>query len=152
MLLVPFQLGGEHYALPASGIIAITQVPHLHALPHAPEWIKGLFRYQGAVLPAIDLGTLISGTPCRDWLSTRLLLVGAEKDQESRKPALGLVAERVTSTLSINQNSLSETGVQFATAPWLGSVAALDHALLQLIRWEPLLTDDLARLCSETAL
>jgi chemotaxis-related protein WspB len=152
MLIVPFQLGGEQYALPASAIIAVTQVPHLRALPHAPDWVKGLFRYQGAVLPAIDLGTLITGIPCRNWLSTRLLLVGAEQDDNNRKPAIGLVAERVTGTLSVEADAFSETGVQFSAAPWLGSVAALDHALLQLIRWEPLLTDELAQQCAEMSL
>jgi chemotaxis-related protein WspB len=152
MLLVPFQLGGEHYALPASAIIAVAQVPHLRALPHAPAWVKGLFNYQGTVLPAIDLGTLITGIPCRDWLSTRLLLVGAGQDDDSRRPAIGLVAERVTSTLSVDANAFSETRVQLTTPPWLGSVAVLDHALLQLIHWEPLLTDELAQQCAETSL
>jgi chemotaxis-related protein WspB len=152
MLLVPFQLGSEHYALPASAIIAVTQVPHLRALPQAPVWVKGLFNYQGAALPAIDLGTLITGIPCRDWLSTRLLLVGAGVDDKRSKPAIGLVAERVTSTLSVDEDAFNETGVQLTTPPWLGSVAVLDHALLQLIRWEPLLTDELAQQCAATSL
>lgn len=152
MLLVPFQLGGEHYALPATDIIAVTQVPHMRTLTHAPTGVKGLFRYQGAILPAIDLSTLITGIPCRNWLSTRLLLVGSQPNGEHQKPALGLLAERVTGTLSIDPGTICETGVRVTNADWLGSVVGLDHALLQLIRWKPLLTDALEQLCAETAL
>ncbi|QJD29335.1 chemotaxis protein CheW [Methylococcus geothermalis] len=146
MLLVPFQIGGEHYALPAADVLTVTQVPRLRPLSQAPAWVAGVFRYRGAVLPAVDLSLLISGRPCRALLSTRLLLVG---NAEGAVPALGLLAERVTGTETVDRDALRETGVSIPGAEWLGAVAGLDRVVLQLIRWQPLATEELARLCAE---
>ncbi|UQN13448.1 chemotaxis protein CheW [Methylococcus capsulatus] len=148
MLLVPFQIGGEHYALPAADVFTVTQVPRLRPLPQAPAWVAGVFRYRGAVLPAVDLTLLIAGRPSRRLLSTRLLLVGHARGREVG-PALGLLAERVTGTETVDRDALRETGVGIPGAEWLGEVAGLEQALLQLIRWQPLATEELARLCAE---
>jgi chemotaxis-related protein WspB len=148
MLLVPFQIGGEHYALPAADVFTVTQVPRLRPLPQAPAWVAGVFRYRGAVLPAVDLSLLIAGQPSRSLLSTRLLLVGNAKDLDAA-PGLGLLAERVTGTENVDRDALRETGVSIPGAEWLGAVAGLDRVLLQLIRWQPLATEELARLCVE---
>ncbi|MEW6038642.1 MAG: chemotaxis protein CheW [Pseudomonadota bacterium] len=148
MLLVPFQIGGEHYALPAADVFTVAQVPRLRPLPQAPAWVAGVFRYRGAVLPAVDLSLLIAGQPSRSLLSTRLLLVGNAKGLEAM-PVLGLLAERVTGTETVDRAGLRETGVSIPGAEWLGEVAGLDRVLLQLVRWQPLATEELARLCAE---
>ncbi|QXP82827.1 chemotaxis protein CheW [Methylococcus sp. ANG] len=147
MLLVPFQIGGEHYALPAADVFTVAQVPRLRPLPQAPAWVAGVFRYRGAVLPAVDLSLLIAGQPARSLLSTRLLLVGNAQDLEAR-PALGLLAERVTGTETVDRDALRKTGVSIPGAEWLGEVAGLDRVLLQLVHWQPLATEELARLCA----
>lgn len=148
MLLVPFQIGGEHYALPAADILAVAQVPRMRPLPHAQAWVAGVFRYRDTVLPAVDLGLLIAGQPCRNLLSTRLLLVGDAENREGAAPALGLLAERVTGTVTVAPSDLRETGVRVPGTDWLGAVAGLDRVLLQLVRWQPLATEELARLCA----
>ncbi|WP_232470223.1 MULTISPECIES: chemotaxis protein CheW [Methylococcus] len=148
MLLVPFQIGGEHYALPAVDVFTVAQVPRLRPLPQAPAWVAGVFRYRGSVLPAVDLSLLIAGQPARRVLSTRLLLVGNAQDSESR-PVLGLLAERVTDTEAVDRYTLRETGVSIPGAEWLGEVVGLERVLLQLVRWQPLVTEELAQLCAE---
>ena len=43
--------------------------------PHAPSFLAGLLGYRGKVIPVIDLGLLLNSAPCRDCLSTRIILV-----------------------------------------------------------------------------
>ena len=45
------------------------------SIPHAPSFLAGLLGFRGKVIPVIDLGLLLSSVPCRDCLSTRIILV-----------------------------------------------------------------------------
>jgi chemotaxis-related protein WspB len=143
MLLVPFVAGGERYALPATDVHRVTPVPRLRPIPHAPAWVRGFFRYQGAILAAVDLSMLIGGEACANRLSTRLILVG-RRPEDATSPALGLIAERVIGTLSVEAEKVPKLGLRLPDTPWLGCMLGLEQALLQLVHWEPLWTDELA--------
>ncbi|HWO99528.1 MAG TPA: chemotaxis protein CheW [Methylococcus sp.] len=143
MLLIPFGAGGERYALPAAEVHCVTAVPRLRPIPRAPAWVRGFFRYQGAILAAVDLSMLLCGSACVNRLSTRLILVG-RRPEDAMSPALGLIAERVTATLSIEAEKVPQQGLRLPDTPWLGCVLGLEQALLQLVHWEPLWTDELA--------
>jgi chemotaxis signal transduction protein len=143
MLLIPFVAGGERYALPAADVHRVTPVPRLRPIPHTPSWLRGFFRYQGAILAAVDLSMLLCGEACANRLSTRLILVG-RRPEDATSPALGLIAERVTGTLSVEAEKVLQQGLRLPDAPWLGCVFGLEQALLQLVHWEPLWTDGTA--------
>jgi chemotaxis-related protein WspB len=75
MLLLTFRAAENLYAIDVRHVVEVVPRIKLRRLPHAPAFLAGVFDYRGAVVPVIDLGTLLGSESCRDRLSTRIILV-----------------------------------------------------------------------------
>ena len=75
MLLLTFKAGANRYAIDVARIIELVPHVELTTIPHAPSFLAGLLGFRGSVIPVIDLGLLLNSVPCRDCLSTRIILV-----------------------------------------------------------------------------
>jgi chemotaxis-related protein WspB len=98
MLSLLFSLGESVYAIPARSVVEV--VPHvaLRPLPGAPAWVCGLLAYRGRVVPVVDLGRKLFGTPCESSrLSSRIVVVEAESGRR-----FGVLTERVSDVRSIS--------------------------------------------------
>jgi chemotaxis-related protein WspB len=98
MLSLLFSLGESVYAIPARSVVEV--VPHvaLRPLPGAPPWVCGLLAYRGRVVPVVDLGRKLFGTPCESSrLSSRIVVVEAEGGRR-----FGVLTERVSDVRSIS--------------------------------------------------
>ena len=74
-MLLTFTAGPNRYAIDVARIVEIVPRVELRPIPHAPAFLAGLLGYRGKVVPVIDLGLLLDAAPCRDRLSTRIILV-----------------------------------------------------------------------------
>lgn len=144
MLLLLLNVGAERYALPAGEVVEVVPLAELRKLPHAPEYVAGLLHYRGAIAPVIDVSALAVGTPCRERLSTRIVVVDYPAP-DGRKRPLGLMAERVTETRQVPDEDLASPGIEVAEAPYLGAVATVENEMIQLLRLDRLLPEDLRR-------
>jgi chemotaxis-related protein WspB len=96
MLVLTFQAAGNRYAIDVAHVVEVLPRIQLRPLPHAPSFLAGVFGYRGTVVPSVDLSVLLGTTGCRDWLSTRIILVDcrpaqmpqAEKQGDFTEPAL----------------------------------------------------------------
>ncbi|NJL89364.1 MAG: chemotaxis protein CheW [Coleofasciculaceae cyanobacterium SM2_1_6] len=166
MLLLLFHVGQERYALESERVVQVFPNLLLKEIRHAPDYISGLFNYQGQIIPVLDLSHLIQGKACPNLLSTRIILVKsqvnstnstksiAQDTQETQNnlvtdpkqinsPALhllGLRAERVTTTLDVSPHDLKEKVIRVDAAPYLGKIITDDQGMIQLIRIEHLLS------------
>lgn len=138
-LFLQFEIGGHRYLLEAARVTAVLPLPALKPLPGAPEGVAGLANYQGHPVPVIDLSLLAAGRPAADRLSTRLVLVRYPDAHDGRP--LGLIAERATSVMRLDEKAFASAGV--AAAPWLGGVAPAAGALAQRVEVEGLLPPSL---------
>ena len=75
MLFLTFTVGANRYAIDVTRVVEVVPRVELRKIPHAPAFLAGLLGYRGKVVPVIDLGLLLGITPCRDCLSTRIILV-----------------------------------------------------------------------------
>jgi len=101
MLLIVFYLGDVMYMLKHEAVREIVPLVSLHKVTKTPNYITGFFNYREKLVPVIDLRQLLQGTPCIERLSTRILLV--EKQTQEQEPTLfGVIAERVTETVQKN--------------------------------------------------
>ncbi len=127
----------------------------LRIIPHAPAFLAGLLGYRGKVVPVIDLGLLLDVTPCRDCLSTRIILVddspgdhnrwnqdqedACEEARESAanpKPTpnlLGLIAEHVSDLTYVKPEQIIPAPVRLPQTPYLGPIVQTDQGIVQLI-------------------
>jgi chemotaxis-related protein WspB len=138
VLLVLFQMGGERYALGSRHVVEIVPLVRFRELPHAPEYVCGLFEYRGLVTPVVDLSSLAGKGASQRLLSTRIILVHY-LDSRDRMCVLGLLAERVTDTIEVEESKLKPPGIRIEDAPYLRRVVTDSTGMIQCIELEELL-------------
>ena len=142
MLFILFHLGNDRYALDSRQVIEVVPMVILKRLPNAPNYVGGLFRYRGVVVPVIDLCALIRNAPCSRLLSSRIVLV-SYPGSDGRKHVLGLMAERIVETLTACEADLAPSGIDLNESPYLGKIICREQEMIQCIRIEHLLPDSL---------
>jgi chemotaxis-related protein WspB len=99
-------------------------------------------------VPVVDLSALALGRDTRERLSTRLALVHYPHQTahgvETRR--LGLLLEGATRTVKLDAAAFRDAGVDTPHARYLGPLAHDEHGLLQWVRIEHLLPDDVQAL------
>ncbi len=96
MLLLTFQAADNLYAIDVARVVEVVPRIQLRRLPHAPNFLAGVFDYRGKVVPVVDLGILLGSENCRDRLSTRIILVDSH-------PAAGSRQKELTETAGIDR-------------------------------------------------
>jgi chemotaxis-related protein WspB len=154
MLFVQFTLDTDRYVLDSSQIERMLPLVPLKTMPGVPAWVAGIFEYEGAPVPVIDLAALALGRRSHERLSTRLALVHyphkTAAGVEQRR--LGIVLERATRTVFIDASAFSHAGIEAVEARYLGPLARDAQGLLQWVRIEHVLPEHVqARLFTESA-
>jgi chemotaxis-related protein WspB len=142
MLMLLFQLGNSRYAIPAREVVEVTPRVRLEPLASTPEYVAGLLNYRGEHVPVIDLCQLINSEPCRNSLTTRIILVPFS-GANGATGTLGLLAEAVTETLRIEESAFADTGVKVDEAPFLGQAAHSSQGVVRSVSVADLLPHQL---------
>ncbi|WP_319763470.1 chemotaxis protein CheW [Maridesulfovibrio sp.] len=148
MLVLTFRIGKYIYGLEAKLVAEVVPPAVCKELPRSPDYVKGLFNYRSRVTPLVDLSMLAMDTPCASRMSTRIIIIDlADLDdgEERNEKFLGLLAENITATLKIGDSDFEDSGLEIPDAPWLGRVARFNGNMLQLVKPQKLLTDELHR-------
>jgi chemotaxis-related protein WspB len=136
VLSLAFHVGADRFALGCDHVVEVVPRIELRSIPHAPEFLPGLFTYRGAIVPVVDLCQLIRGTPCPQRLSSRIIVV---KPSKASPHLLGLLAERVLETLELDPKTLIRGGIEIANAPYLGEVFIANGVTTQQLEVEGLI-------------
>lgn len=138
MLMLLFHAGDNLYALDSSQVVEVIPMVVVRKINHVPDYVAGVFNYRGTIAPVVDLCHLIQGTPCRARFSTRIIMVNYTA-KDGGHHCLGLMAERVTETLS--RPDLSPNALIVKDVPYLGEMFMAEKGMIQFIHWEHLITD-----------
>lgn len=141
MLILLFYAGEDLYGIESSHIVEVIPRVTLRKVHHVPEYVAGLFNYRGVILPVIDLCHLIQGTPSQSHLSTRIMIVKHPR-QDLAMQCLGLMAERVTETLSISDTEIRDSGIRVEEAPYLSGTIINEKRIIQCVQLERLFSDE----------
>ncbi|MFM0326704.1 chemotaxis protein CheW [Caballeronia glebae] len=145
MLFIQFTLGTDRYLLDSAQVERMLPLAPLKALPGAPAWVAGVLDYEGASVPVIDIAALALTRPSHERLSTRLALVAYPRrggDGARTHHRLGLVLEQATRTVTFDAASFADAGIDTPHARYLGPLTRDEQGLLQWVRIEHLLPDD----------
>jgi chemotaxis-related protein WspB len=132
VLFLSFQLGDRSYAMPCAHVLEIVPMVTLDRVPDGPRYLAGQLDYRGRIVPVIDLATLVVGEPCRPSLSTRIVVV-EQSAAGAAMPAIGLVAERVTETITKERSDFKPAGVEVDHLRFLAGVFAGDGGMIHLL-------------------
>lgn len=142
MLFLMFRMGHDRYVLDAEQIEQVLPLMTMKTLPGAPRGVCGVINYRGMPVPVIDLSRLALDRDAAVIMSTRIVLVRyPSPDGEIHR--LALCAEHAVETLQRNAADFVITGVEAGTPAYLGPVASDADGLVQWIRAEALLTDEI---------
>lgn len=138
-----FYVGPDRYALGCSQVVEVIPLVELRKLYHAPEYMAGLFNYRGSIVPVLDLCQLIQGSSSRSCLSTRIILVKYQQNNQNEQ-LIGLMAERVTDTVNVPASQLKEEGIHLENAAYLGKIIMDEKGTIQELRLDALLSQQAA--------
>ncbi len=136
-----FNIGDQRYAIDAHSVAEVLPCVDLTPVPKSPDFIAGLMNYRGEVVPVVELGVMLTGRPCRNLYSTRLILLLYPTDSGALR-RLGIIAESVLSSGDVDAADFVPSGVQTPEAPCLGKVSPESRLMVRLLEVGNILTDD----------
>ncbi|CAM2005095.1 chemotaxis protein CheW [Acanthopleuribacter pedis] len=140
MLIVPFQINDKTYAVDARVVKRVLPYCEPTELLEGRLPVLGLTRYNGRMMPVIDLVQRLVGRPHLARLSTRSFLV--EIPYRGQWHPTLLLAEGVTGTRKLDPKRDNPTDPVLASdQTYLGEVLAHDGWLIQMIEVEQLLDE-----------
>lgn len=124
-----FRLNGQDYGASIQQIISIERLQEVVALPHVSDFIEGVTKLRGEVIPVIDL-------------KTRMHLPKAEKTEQSRMLVslvndvhVGFIVDAASDVVDIDEDIIepAPTNIKGVNANFLNGVAKLEERLLLLL-------------------
>ena len=73
--LACFEIGGNVYGVDVLQIREIVRAQEVTSLPKAPELIEGVIELRGQVIPVVDLGRILGGTPTNPSPAARIAVL-----------------------------------------------------------------------------
>lgn len=138
MLALLFTIGTERFGLNADEIVEIAPYVQLSSAGNKSDFLAGEFSYRGLPTPVIDLGVLTGQPPCPTLLSTRIILVRRDCPKHPGR-IIGLVAEKVTETVTITPQQLHTTDAQLDEAAFKTPIQLEGFGTIQLLHLDRLL-------------
>ena len=148
MHVLLFQVGSEQYAVGTAGVVEVVPAVDLRAVPRTHDAVAGLLEYRGRIVPIVDLCQLFGQGACPRQFSNRIIVCDLATQADAAVPDavrwIGMLAQNVTrdAVLDPDQEG-AHPGPRTPDAPVLGPVLASDAGLVQLVRIEALLPQDL---------
>jgi chemotaxis-related protein WspB len=148
--ILTFTVGDADYAIESRRIVEVLPLVPGRAVPHVPDFVRGVITYRGSLVPLIDLGLLLAGQSPPERLSTRVMVVefdlpGRDGSPRATGPVrIGLVAENVVAIRSVEEAAAVLPIGHLREAPYLGSLLRLDDRTVQLLDVSRLLPPALA--------
>ena len=132
---VSFQLAGETFAFPVTGVKEILRVPTITRVPHAPYTVRGIINVRGRVTPVVDVRLRLGLTDNPISPQSRILITSV------RGHSLGLLVDSVEQVVRVDLNQMQPPPSDAMTdqSDYIIGVYHSDHAMLILLDLEQVL-------------
>ncbi|MFM7242988.1 MAG: chemotaxis protein CheW [Planctomycetaceae bacterium] len=140
MQLLTFSVAGQAYAIASRKVIEVLPLVAARPIPHAPDYVSGVFTYRGQLVPLVDLGRRLGTGPLAERLSTRVIVV--EVGAAPRR--IGLTAENVISICSAEEAEASLPPLDLRDSAFLGPLLRIGGRTIQVLDVEHLLPSEVA--------
>ena len=113
-----FTLRDEVFAMDIRRVREIIQYSSMTAVPHMPEFVRGVINLRGSVVPVIDLHSRFGRG--RSDIGKKTCIVIFDGSREGEKLELGLMVDAVSEVIDISQSMIEP-------APQFGASIARDY-------------------------
>lgn len=116
-----FRLGGEDYGIDILRIQEIRGWSSVRKLPGAPEWVLGMLKLRGAVIPIVDMrlrfGMEVTGTNER----TVIIILNLDLNENSENEQdVGIVVDEVADVVGVPEDRIRP-------APRMGAAVDMEY-------------------------
>ncbi|NOY62018.1 MAG: chemotaxis protein CheW [Gammaproteobacteria bacterium] len=142
MVLLLFSIGDEQYGIEAKCIVEVIPCISVKRIPKTPAYLSGIFNFRGVSVPVVDISYLCIRKHAQRYISSRIILVHYTAGSGSEH-TLGLLAERVTETLKVDEDQFIPSGVDTEKKSFLGDVLMRGEQIIQRVNIDNLLPEQI---------
>ncbi|MBT2677597.1 purine-binding chemotaxis protein CheW [Bacillus sp. ISL-35] len=131
---VVFQAGNEEYAFPILFVISIEKMEGMTAIPHMPDYVTGITKVRGDLIPVIDLEKVLYNRDIKADDKTRLIVL------ETTDISLGVLVRDAKEILEIPQENLKQPGlIAYRNTKFITGIANFEKRMIMVIDPETLI-------------
>lgn len=131
---VVFQAGNEEYAFPILFVVSIEKMEGMTAIPHMPDYVTGITKVRGDLIPVIDLEKVLYNRDIQADDKTRLIVL------ETSDISLGVLVMDAKEILEIPQENLKQPGlIAYQNTEFITGIANFEKRMIMVIDPETLI-------------
>lgn len=126
--VVVVQCGNEEYALPVDSVISIEKLEQINPIPHLPEYMLGLMKTRGELVPILDFEQILYGRSAEKNDDVRIVVV------QTGSLLIGLLVLDAKEILDIPESTMTSTGLlAYSKTPYFTTVANLENRMITIV-------------------
>lgn len=126
--VVVFLVGNEEYAIPIENVRSIEKVEGITPIPHLPNYVTGIFKVRGELIPALDTERILYNRPINLGETVRIIVLQTED------MSLGILVNEAKEILDIPPERIKQVGlVAYQKTSYFTGVANLESRLITII-------------------
>ncbi|CAM3797841.1 chemotaxis protein CheW [Mesobacillus zeae] len=125
---VVFQAGSEEYALPILSVISIEKPEGITAVPHMPQYLKGIAKVRDELIPVIDSEMVLYDRAADLDEKTRMIVI------HTKEISAGILVKDAREILEIPQENLKQPSlIAYQKNRYFSGVASFDNRMIMII-------------------
>lgn len=126
--VVVFQCGNEEYAVSIQHVVSIEKLEHINPIPHLPDYLIGLMKIRGELVPVIDFEQILYNRSGVNEESARVVTM------HTKDLTVGLLVKEAKEILDIEQENLKQIGlVNYTRTRYFTAVANLENRVITIV-------------------
>lgn len=131
---VVFQAGNEEYAFPILYVVSIEKMEGMTAIPHMPDYVTGITKVRGELIPVIDLEKVLYNRDIQADEKTRLIVL------ETEDISMAVLVKDAKEILEIPEGNLKQPGlVAYQNTKFIRGIANFEKRMIMVIDPEVLI-------------
>lgn len=131
---VVFQTGNEEYAFPILYCLSIEKLEGLTAIPHMPDYVTGISKVRGDLIPVIDLEKVLYNREILVDEKTRMIVL------KTADISMGVLVKDAKEILEIPADNLKQPGlIAYHKTKFISGIANFDKRMIMVIDPETLI-------------
>ncbi|MFJ7933806.1 chemotaxis protein CheW [Sporosarcina sp. NPDC096371] len=125
---VVIQCGNEEYAIAVESVVSIERLEQVNPIPHLPDYMLGLMRIRGELVPIIDFEQILYGRSAKEHNDVRVVVV------QTVNLFIGLLVLDAKEILDIPESVMTSTGLMaYSRTPYFTTVANLENRMITVV-------------------
>lgn len=122
------QCGNEEYAIPVEAVVSIERLEQVNPIPHLPDYMLGLMRIRGELVPILDFEQILYGRSIKEQANARVVVVQTET------LFMGLLVLDAKEILNLPKDVMTSSGLMaYSRTPYFTIIANLKNRMITVV-------------------